>query len=206
MLRDKAFSTSGPYVPSKPKMRKWPKLARCSASATLVNIREIVLSLYDCRREMLDQQQLVTLLLRVAVAASLASIPSRFTASVLTLMREERTLVQRKAGLELRSAIWGKRRDHGPQSQLSVGRPRARGQPRFRNGRRICHGAAGGRADFDPGSYQPRVDVDAAVRRSGRFGRDCYATSRPKKKMFGVSRRFSVWLRALSGSGRISSG
>ena len=44
---------------------------------------------------MLDQQQLVTLLLRVAVAASLASILSRFTAFQRMLMREERTLVQR---------------------------------------------------------------------------------------------------------------
>jgi two-component system LytT family sensor kinase len=44
---------------------------------------------------MLDQQQLVTLLLRVAVAASLASILSRFPAFQRMLMREERTLVQR---------------------------------------------------------------------------------------------------------------
>ena len=44
---------------------------------------------------MLDQQQLVTLLLRVAVAASLASILSRFPAFQRMLMREDRTLVQR---------------------------------------------------------------------------------------------------------------
>src|SRR5215472_10053932 len=44
---------------------------------------------------MLDQHQLATLLLRVAVAASLASILSRFTAFQRMLMREERTLVQR---------------------------------------------------------------------------------------------------------------
>lgn len=45
---------------------------------------------------MLEQQQLVTtLLLRVAVAASLASILSRFTAFQQMLMREDRTLPQR---------------------------------------------------------------------------------------------------------------
>src|SRR5712691_6035092 len=49
----------------------------------------------DGRRKMLEQQQLVTLLLRVAVAASLASILSRFTAFQRMLMREDRTLVQR---------------------------------------------------------------------------------------------------------------
>ncbi len=44
---------------------------------------------------MLEQQQLVTLLLRVAVAASLASILSRFPAFQRMLMHEDRTLVQR---------------------------------------------------------------------------------------------------------------
>ena len=44
---------------------------------------------------MLDAQHLATLLLRVAVAASLASILSRFTAFQRMLMREERTLLQR---------------------------------------------------------------------------------------------------------------
>ncbi len=50
---------------------------------------------------MLEQQQLVTaLLLRVAVAASLASILSRFPAFQRMLMREDRTLLQRiKLGL-----------------------------------------------------------------------------------------------------------
>ncbi|MGA2212767.1 MAG: histidine kinase [Bryobacteraceae bacterium] len=43
----------------------------------------------------MEHQQLLTLLLRVAVAASLASILSRFSAFQLTLMREDRTLVQR---------------------------------------------------------------------------------------------------------------
>jgi two-component system, LytTR family, sensor kinase len=48
------------------------------------------------RPAMLEQQQLVTaLLLRVAVAASLASILSRFTAFQQMLMREDRTLLQR---------------------------------------------------------------------------------------------------------------
>src|SRR5208282_3424333 len=41
------------------------------------------------------QQLWLTLLLRVAVAASLASILSRFSAFQLMLMREDRTLVQR---------------------------------------------------------------------------------------------------------------
>jgi two-component system, LytTR family, sensor kinase len=43
----------------------------------------------------MEPQQLLTLLLRVAVAASLASILSRFNAFQLMLMREDRTLVQR---------------------------------------------------------------------------------------------------------------
>jgi two-component system LytT family sensor kinase len=44
---------------------------------------------------MLEPQHLVVLLLRLAVAASLASILSRFSAFQRMLMREERTLVQR---------------------------------------------------------------------------------------------------------------
>ena len=47
------------------------------------------------RHVMLEPQQLVVLLLRVAVAASLASILSRFPAFQRMLMREERTLMQR---------------------------------------------------------------------------------------------------------------
>jgi len=43
----------------------------------------------------MESQQLLTLLLRVAVAASLASILSRFGAFQRMLMREDRTLVQR---------------------------------------------------------------------------------------------------------------
>ena len=43
----------------------------------------------------MEPQQLLTLLLRVAVAASLASILSRFGAFQRMLMREDRTLVQR---------------------------------------------------------------------------------------------------------------
>lgn len=43
----------------------------------------------------MEPQHLLTLLLRVAVAASLASILSRFTAFQRMLMREDRTLVQR---------------------------------------------------------------------------------------------------------------
>ncbi|HTR37917.1 MAG TPA: histidine kinase [Bryobacteraceae bacterium] len=43
----------------------------------------------------MESQQLLTLLLRVAVAASLASLLSRFSAFQRMLMREERTLVQR---------------------------------------------------------------------------------------------------------------
>lgn len=44
---------------------------------------------------MVDQQQLVILLLRLAVAASLASILVRFSAFQRMLMREDRTLLQR---------------------------------------------------------------------------------------------------------------
>jgi len=43
----------------------------------------------------MEPQELLTLLLRVAVAASLASLLSRFSAFQRMLMREERTLVQR---------------------------------------------------------------------------------------------------------------
>jgi two-component system LytT family sensor kinase len=46
-------------------------------------------------RRPMESQQLLTLLLRVAVAASLASILSRFSAFQKMLMREDRTLVQR---------------------------------------------------------------------------------------------------------------
>ena len=46
-------------------------------------------------RRPMEPQQLLTLLLRVAVAASLASILSRFSAFQKMLMREDRTLVQR---------------------------------------------------------------------------------------------------------------
>jgi len=56
---------------------------------------------------MLEQQQLLTLLLRVAVAASLASILSRFSAFQLMLMREDRTLVQRVKLALMCSAIYG---------------------------------------------------------------------------------------------------
>src|SRR5581483_10121491 len=56
---------------------------------------------------MLEAQQLVVLLLRLAVAASLASILVRFSAFQRMLMREERTLVQRlKLALGL-SATFG---------------------------------------------------------------------------------------------------
>src|ERR1700738_3543987 len=44
---------------------------------------------------MLEPQQLVILLLRLAVAASLASILVRFTAFQRMLMREERTVAER---------------------------------------------------------------------------------------------------------------
>src|SRR5580704_1388168 len=50
---------------------------------------------YNDPRRPMESQQLFTVLLRVAVAASLASILSRFSAFQLMLMREERTLVQR---------------------------------------------------------------------------------------------------------------
>jgi two-component system LytT family sensor kinase len=56
---------------------------------------------------MVEQQHLVVLLLRLAVAASLASILVRFTSFQRMLMRDERTLVQRlKLGLSL-SAVFG---------------------------------------------------------------------------------------------------
>lgn len=56
---------------------------------------------------MLEAQQLVVLLLRLAVAASLASILVRFSAFQRMLMREERTLVQRlKLGLSF-AAVFG---------------------------------------------------------------------------------------------------
>jgi two-component system LytT family sensor kinase len=59
------------------------------------------------RPAMLEQQQLVTLLLRVAVAASLASILSRFSAFQRMLMRQERTLVQRVHLALACSALYG---------------------------------------------------------------------------------------------------
>src|ERR1700730_5830337 len=55
---------------------------------------------------MLEQQQLVVLLLRLAVAASLASILVRFTAFQRMLMLEDRTVVQRvKLALSMAAAF-----------------------------------------------------------------------------------------------------
>src|ERR1700761_2733310 len=51
----------------------------------------------------MEPQHLLTLLLRVAVAASLASILSRFSAFQKMLMREDRTLVQR---VKLALMLW----------------------------------------------------------------------------------------------------
>jgi two-component system LytT family sensor kinase len=55
----------------------------------------------------MEPQQLLTLLLRVAVAASLASILSRFGAFQRMLMREDRTLVQRVRLSLMFSAFYG---------------------------------------------------------------------------------------------------
>jgi two-component system LytT family sensor kinase len=55
----------------------------------------------------MEPQQWFTLLLRVAVAASLASILSRFSAFQLMLMREDRTLVQRVKLALMCSAFYG---------------------------------------------------------------------------------------------------
>ncbi len=54
-----------------------------------------------------SQQLLLTLLLRVAVAASLASILSRFSAFQTMLMREDRTLVQRAKLALMFSVMYG---------------------------------------------------------------------------------------------------
>jgi two-component system, LytTR family, sensor kinase len=56
---------------------------------------------------MMEPQHLLTLLLRVAVAASLASILSRFGAFQLMLMREDRTLVQRVRLALMFSVMYG---------------------------------------------------------------------------------------------------
>jgi two-component system LytT family sensor kinase len=56
---------------------------------------------------MMEPQHLLTLLLRVAVAASLASILSRFGAFQLMLMREDRTLVQRVKLALMFSVMYG---------------------------------------------------------------------------------------------------
>ncbi len=55
----------------------------------------------------MEPQQLLTLLLRVAVAASLASILSRFGAFQKMLMREDRTLVQRVKLALMFSVMYG---------------------------------------------------------------------------------------------------
>jgi two-component system LytT family sensor kinase len=55
----------------------------------------------------MEPQHLLTLLLRVAVAASLASILSRFGAFQKMLMREDRTLVQRVRLALMFSALYG---------------------------------------------------------------------------------------------------
>src|SRR5271170_2502103 len=81
-------------------MRKWPNRLGKLASATLFSMDRgskngIAFIIMIPRRPMEPQQLWLTLLLRVAVAASLASILSRFSAFQLMLMREDRTLVQR---------------------------------------------------------------------------------------------------------------
>src|SRR5579859_660520 len=81
-------------------MRKWPKRLGKIASAILLSmgvpIRERVAFIIMSPGASMEPQQLwLTLLLRVAVAASLASILSRFSAFQKMLMREDRTLVQR---------------------------------------------------------------------------------------------------------------
>src|SRR5580704_3216911 len=62
---------------------------------------------YNDPRRPMESQQLFTVLLRVAVAASLASILSRFPAFQSTLMREDRTLVQRFKLSLMFSAFYG---------------------------------------------------------------------------------------------------
>src|SRR5271170_3097580 len=81
-------------------MRKWPNRLGKLASATLFSMDRgskngIAFIIMIPRRSMEPQQLWLTLLLRVAVAASLASILSRFSAFQSMLMREDRTLVQR---------------------------------------------------------------------------------------------------------------
>src|SRR5438876_877555 len=94
-------SMSPPYWPSKPKIRKWPNLLGKFASAILFSIGRkhsvgcFAFIIMIGRPAMLEQRQLVILLLRLAVAASLASILVRFGAFQRMLMREDRTLMQR---------------------------------------------------------------------------------------------------------------
>src|SRR5581483_9550839 len=80
-------------------MRKWPNRLGKLASATLLSMgagEEVLESIhYNGSGSPMESQQLLTLLLRVAVAASLASILSRFGAFQRMLMREDRTLAQR---------------------------------------------------------------------------------------------------------------
>src|SRR5580704_2776904 len=76
-------------------MRKWPNRLGKLASATLLSMGGGVAFIIMTPGASMEPQQLLTPLLRVAVAASLASILSRFSAFQHTLMREDRTLVQR---------------------------------------------------------------------------------------------------------------
>src|SRR5580704_7533837 len=91
-------------------MRKWPNRLGKFASAILLSIvdeSERTCIHYNDPRRPMELQQWFTLLLRVAVAASLASILSRFPAFQSTLMREDRTLVQRFKLSLMFSAFYG---------------------------------------------------------------------------------------------------
>src|SRR5580704_17382017 len=93
-------------------MRKWPNRLGKLASATLLSmgpeIKDLVAFIIMIPRRPMEPQVLwLTLLLRVAVAASLASILSRFGAFQRMLMREDRTLVQRVKLALMCSALYG---------------------------------------------------------------------------------------------------
>src|SRR5580704_5104668 len=99
-------------------MRNWPKRLGKSASATLLNSKAggmgggttnnfIIMNAGMPAQQPAIEQLLVILLVKLAVAASLASILTRSQRFQRMLMREERTLAQRVQMAVVCAAIFG---------------------------------------------------------------------------------------------------
>src|SRR5438132_2529647 len=82
-------------------MRNWPNRVGKSASATFCSIKPTIIVDWRASPMPIAEASLVTLLVKLGVVASLASILTRFSGAKRMLLREQRTLNQR-----LRFALW----------------------------------------------------------------------------------------------------